>query len=229
MLTWWSNVTPLAYTVKWIGALTHAAARSARTRARRCSWVPRAHRPSPAPRSDMAHRPPLQLLPARDAALDDAWLVGSQPAPALDAEFLCCSTSCKLCTCTAYMLKWISSSPDASFPPWSSSQRPFSVSLHLIEHLAGSVARRGCAAGVVRHWVFKVLDNVHGHPMLLNLPDNGHRRAGRILRPSCRRRRALSPPRGGYHRAASASEPPCRPETSAHALAIVLLRAAARV
>ena len=86
------------------------------------------------------------------------------------------------------MLKWISSSPDASFPPWSSSQRPFSVSLHLIEHLAGSVARGGRAAGVVRHWVFKVLNNVHGHPMLLFLSDHGHRRAGCILRPSCHRR-----------------------------------------
>ena len=104
------------------------------------------------------------------------------------AEFLCCSISCKLCTCTAYMLKWISSSPDASFPPWPSSQRPFSVSLHLIEHLAGSVARGGRAAGVVRHWVFKVLNNVHGHPMLLFLSDHGHRRAGCILRPSCHRR-----------------------------------------
>mgnify|MGYP000867388847 CR=1 FL=1 len=137
------------------------------------------------------------------------------------AEFLCCFISCKLCTCTAYMLKWISSSPDASFPPWSSSQRPFSVSLHLIEHLAGSVARGGRAAGVVRHWVFRVLNNVHGHSMLLFLS----RASPCWLHTSAE----LSPPCGGHYRAASASVPPCRPETSAHALAIVLLRAAARV
>ena len=132
------------------------------------------------------------------------------------AEFLCCFISCKLCTCTAYMLKWISSSPDASFPPWSSSQRPFSVSLHLIEHLAGSVARGGRAAGVVRHWVFRVLNNVHCHYMRLFLS----RASPCWLHTSAE----LSPPCGGHYRAASASVPPCRPETSAHALAIVLRR-----